>query len=92
MAPGFVRHANVTIPGTKKQKVQKMAEYINQGYYPIIQVKYAKGTHFVAIVGTSDNDLIMADPATSSTYVFATYPDGAKFYYDLDVILFKRTD
>ena len=92
MAPGFVRHANVNIAGTKKQKIQKMAEYINQGYYPIIQVKYSSGTHFVAIVGTTDDDLIMADPATASTYVFATYPDGAKLRYNLDVILFKRID
>lgn len=95
-APGFVRHENVSISGTKKQKIQKMAEYINQGYYPIIQVKYpeCKGcvTHFVAVIGTTNDDILMADPASESTEVFAKYPTGASSSYSLYTSLFKRTD
>lgn len=92
MAPGFVRVGALSVSGNKQEKIAKIAEYVNQGYYIVPQVKYNGGTHFVAVVGTSSDDIIMADPASSSTELFAKYPSGASASVTLTGSIFKRTD
>lgn len=95
MAPGFVRVGSLSVSGTKQEKINKIAEYINQGYFLVAQVKYptsSNNTHFVAVVGTNGNDIIMADPASDATELFAKYPSGASSSVTLIGSIFKRTD
>lgn len=70
--PGVVdKYHGVRLSGSKADKIKKIKEYLDQGLYIALNVKY--GRHWVAVVGVTDNDIIMADPSLNSTSVFSTY-------------------
>ncbi len=94
LAPGFVRAQDgIDVCGTRQEKVNGVAEYINQGYYPVMRVKYEPyGEHWVAVTGTNGNEILMVDPASESTEVFAKYGGLGVNSNCLRINTFKRTD
>lgn len=99
MAPGFKGvKKTYDICGTKREKVTKVAEYINQGYYLVTRVKFGydadgdERMHWVAVVGTKGNEIIMADPASDSTELFAYYGHLGANSNCLTSYVYKRTD
>lgn len=91
MAPNFVPAGRVDICGSRQEKVNKVADYINQGYYLVTRVDYVK-EHWVAIVGTSGDELIMVDPSTNSTEVFARWGARGANSNCLATYLYKKND
>ena len=76
-----------SLPKDKAGKIEAVKSYLAQGYYPIMCVKANCG-HWVAVTGATDNDIIMADPGSSSTSVFTKY----KVNNVTRVALFKKND
>lgn len=92
MAPNFVPVSKVyDICGNKSEKARKVSEYINQGYYLVTRVDYV-GQHWVAIIGTNGDELIMVDPATNATEVFARYGSKGAINKCLTTYLYKKND
>lgn len=94
MAPGFVGAGKTgNICGTQQEKVNKISEYINQGYYLVTRVKYAPhGEHWVAIIGTSGNEVQIADPGWPTTELFSYYGVLGANSNCLTTYLYKRID
>lgn len=77
IAPGFSeKYHGVSLSGNAQNKISQIKSYLDQGLYPIMRVKTTNGQHWVAVVGVTDNDVIMADPGSQSTTAFATYSVG----------------
>lgn len=73
VAPGFKHEREVTISGDKASKEAQLANYINQGYYPVVEVKCnetrCSNQHWVAAVGVQGNSIVFADPGSGSNDV-----------------------
>lgn len=77
IAPGFSEKYNgVRLSGNAQNKISQIKGYLDQGLYPIMRVKTTNGQHWVAVIGVTDNDVIMADPGSTSTMAFAKYSVG----------------
>ena len=88
LAPNWdIVSSGKSLPKDKAGKIEAVKSYLAQGYYPIMCVKANCG-HWVAVTGATDNDIIMADPGSSSTSVFTKY----KVNNVTRVALFKKND
>lgn len=94
MAPGFVGAGRIdNICGTRQEKVNKISEYINQGYYLVTRVKFdPHGQHWVAIIGTSGNEVQIVDPGWPATELFSYYGVLGANSNCLSTYLYKRID
>lgn len=93
LAPNFVHVENVMIQGlSKSQKVAKVKEYLDQGYYIVLQVKKngteEPGQHYVAVIGVTDTDILMSDPASDFEKVWDRYKPGGS----VRLGLYRKTD
>lgn len=70
------KYHGVSLTGSAQNKINIIKEYLDQGLYPIMRVKTTNGQHWVAVVGVTNNDVIMADPGSEKTNAFATYSLG----------------
>lgn len=74
VAPSFQFVGRAYVSGyTKNQKLQKLTELMNQGYYVVAEVKGNTGQHWVAIDAIAGQTIIMMDPGSSSTDMWAQY-------------------
>ena len=77
IVPGFSeKYHAVSLSGNRKNKAKQVQSYLDQGLYPIMRVKTTNGEHWVAVVGTSGDEVIMADPGSENTRAFDTYSVG----------------
>lgn len=70
-----------SLTGTFENKRSQVESFLNQGYYVIISVK--SDGHWVYVTGTTANDILMSDPASShgnSNSVFNTYGNTSTSY------------
>lgn len=69
---------SIYILGTLSTKASKLKEYISQGYYPVIQVKYgtSNSSHYVAVFEVNGNEIVVGDPATGTLSILnnTSYP------------------
>lgn len=72
--PSFKYMGQVPVTGyTKEQKLSKLKELVDQGYYVVAEVKGSTGQHWVAVVSVSGETITMMDPASSSTDMWKQY-------------------
>ena len=73
VASGFKYEKEVIISGDRASKESQLANYINQGYYPVVEVKCNEtrcgNQHWVAAVGVQGNSIVFADPGSGSNDV-----------------------
>ena len=68
-------------------KYDKVKEYLDQGYYLVLQVKCdgteEPGQHWVAVLGVTNSGIVMSDPASDKTNVWDKYKSGGtvQFHY-----------
>ncbi len=76
IAPNFEYKGQRTVTGNITAKARQLKNYIQQGYYPVAEVKSPNcGQHWVAIIGVEGSKIIMADPGSTSTNLTASkYP------------------
>ncbi len=73
-APSFQKAGSLQISGySKQQKLNKIVELINNGYYVVAEVKGNTGQHWVAIDAVSGQTIVMMDPGSSATDMWAQY-------------------
>lgn len=73
-APTFKWVNKISVAGyTKQQKLNKIVELLNQGYYVVAEVKGVTGQHWVAIDAVHGSTIIMMDPGSSSTDMWSKY-------------------
>lgn len=93
LAPNFVHQGSVSLKGmSEDQKLSTVKRYVDQGYYLALQVKCdgteEPGQHWVAVMGVTNNNIVMSDPASNTTNVWSEYKSGGtvQFHY------YKKTD
>ena len=93
MAPNFKIKSFEVICGSNKEKIQKVGEYVNQGYYLVMRVKYV-GEHWVAVTGVNANDIEIIDPAYDTNEFFSYYTANGQYNSSncLRTYVFERTD
>lgn len=75
-APNFKMIDQVELVGDTNVKADTIAQWISEGYYLVVRVKYNTGQHWVAITGVENGNVIMADPGdSSSTNMYSRYPE-----------------
>ena len=87
--------STTNISGNYTQKVNLIANFINQGYYPVIQVKNGPsgGTHYVAAIYVDSGELYVADPAGKNDRQISPVKHNYDFYsanYSSQIILYKK--
>ena len=76
-APSFVFQQKISVSGySRDQKLQRIQELLDQGYYVVAEVKGNTGQHWVAIDSVSNDTIRMMDPGSTSTDMWAEYPWG----------------
>ena len=76
-APSFVFQQKISVSGySRDQKLQRIQELLDQGYYVVSEVKGNTGQHWVAIDSVSNDTIRMMDPGSTSTDMWAEYPWG----------------
>lgn len=86
--------SQATLTGDIDSKTTQLANYLSQGYYPVIQVKCSPGvtgcSHYVAVFAVDDNKIIAGDPAGGK---LITLNDSdykiAKDTYNSQVVLYS---
>ncbi len=74
VAPTFVFQNRISVSGySKEQKLSKITELLSQGYYVVAEVKGNTGQHWVAIDAVAGSTVIMMDPGSASTDLWAQY-------------------
>ena len=58
---------------SKQEKLNKIKELLNQGYYLTVEVKGNTGQHWVAIDSVSGDNIIMMDPGSQATNLWSQY-------------------
>lgn len=75
VAPTFQFSDNVSIAGmSREQKLQTISNILNEGKYPVCEVKGGHGQHWVAIDSVNGDTVNMMDPGSQSTDLWAQYP------------------
>lgn len=92
LAPNFRYVTKKQLNGNLSQKAQALREYLNQGYYPVAEVKAGKahcGQHWVAVISVNGSQINIIDPSSKNYKVLngSTYPCFAS--YNTTVALFK---
>lgn len=73
-APTFTYQNQMGIAGySRQQKLNTISDLLNQGYYVVAEVKGNTGQHWVAIDAISGSNVIMMDPGSASTDMWAQY-------------------
>ena len=73
-APSFIYQGQIPILGfSQSDKLNKINELLNNGYYITAEVKGNTGQHWVAIVSTDGSNVNMLDPASDSTSMWQQY-------------------
>lgn len=73
-APSFVFQQKISVSGySREQKLQRIKELLDQGYYVVAEVKGDTGQHWVAIDSVSNDTVKMMDPGSSSTNMWTEY-------------------
>ena len=73
-APSFQFVGRAYVSGyTKNQKLKTLTDLMNQGYYVVAEVKGNTGQHWVAVDAIAGQTIIMMDPGSSSTDMWAQY-------------------
>ena len=73
IVPNFKTVANhVSIGNTKQSQIETIQKYIDQGYYVILNLD--GGKHWVAVTGTTNDNIQMVDPGSDATMVWDKYP------------------
>ena len=73
-APTFTYQNQISIAGySRQQKLNTISELLNQGYYVVAEVKGNTGQHWVAIDAIAGQNIIMMDPGSASTDMWAQY-------------------
>ena len=73
-APSFQFVGRAYVSGyTKNQKLKTLTDLMNQGYYVVAEVKGNTGQHRVAVDAIAGQTIIMMDPGSSSTDMWAQY-------------------
>jgi hypothetical protein len=93
LTPNFAHGGSVKLNGmSEQQKISTVKRYLDQGYYLVLQVKCdgteEPGQHWVAVLGVTNTDIVMSDPASDKTNVWSKYKSGGtvQFHY------YKKTD
>ena len=74
VVPSFKYMGQIDVKGyTKDQKLSKLKELVDQGYYVVAEVKGDTGEHWVAVVSVQGETITMMDPASSSTDMWKQY-------------------
>ena len=74
VVPSFKYMGQEDVSGfTKDQKLNRLKELVDQGYYVVVEVKGNTGQHWVAVVSVSGETITMMDPASSSTDMWKQY-------------------
>ena len=74
VAPNFHYQGQMTILNyNKTQKLQAITQLLSQGYYIVAEVKGNTGQHWVAIDAVAGETIIMMDPGSSNTDMWAQY-------------------
>lgn len=85
-------HYYGNISGDYSKKVSEISNYLNEGYYPVIQVEHG-GSHYVAVVGVSNGELIVVNPAYKDDRTISPLRHDYPFYkdnYDSQIILYEK--
>lgn len=66
VAPNFKYAGRIQISGSKEAKIAKVKEYVDKGYYVILEVKKGNnsGQHWVAIISATSTNLTMVNPSS----------------------------
>ena len=73
-APNFQFVTKVSLSGqSQAQKLARIQELLNQGYYVVAEVKDTTGQHWVAIDGIDGNRVLMMDPGSQATDMWNQY-------------------
>ena len=73
-APNFQFVTKVSLSGqSQAQKLARIQELLNQGYYVVAEVKGNTGQHWVAIDGIDGNRVLMMDPGSQATDMWNQY-------------------
>ena len=74
VVPSFKYLGQESVSGyTKEQKLSRLKELVDKGYYVVVEVKGNTGQHWVAVVSVSGETITMMDPASSSTDMWKQY-------------------
>lgn len=69
---------SIYMNGTLSQKAAELKNYISQGYYPVIQVKYGtdSSSHYVAVFEVNGTEIVIGDPAGGTLSILnnTSYP------------------
>ena len=61
----------MSIGNTKQSQIETIQKYIDQGYYVILNVD--NGGHWVAVTGTTKDNIKMVDPGRTEKNVYDVY-------------------
>ncbi len=74
VAPSFVFGENIIVHNySREQKLSKIKELLDNGYAVVAEVKGNTGQHWVAIDNVTRDEVIMMDPASTSTIMWEQY-------------------
>ena len=88
----FRMNSNTYLNGNYSDKVNTLTNYINQGYYPVIQVK-SSGSHYVAVFYTDNGQLYVGDPANVNDNTIAPLKSNYNLVsqsFSSQVILYEK--
>ena len=68
----FVSYQNLS-GLSKSEKLSVISSLISQGYYPVCEVKGNTGHHWVAVDSVDGENIIMMDPGSEATNMWAEY-------------------
>ena len=75
VAPNFQYVDTAYISGySREQKLQTISNILNDGGYPVCEVKGGHGQHWVAIDAVQGDKIVMMDPGSNSTDLWEQYP------------------
>ncbi len=74
VAPSFKHGGSIGLSGaSRSDKLNKIKNLVNGGYYVTCEVKGSTGQHWVAIDTVQGDNIIMMDPGSSSTNMWQQY-------------------
>ncbi len=74
--PGFkIVASHVALGRTKEEQISTIQKYIDEGYYVTLNLDY--GRHWVAVMGTSKDNIQMQDPGRNEKNVYDVYPPSS---------------
>lgn len=90
LVPNFQFVAKESLGKTKQEKINKISDLLNSGYYVVMCSKTGCG-HWVAVTGVTSDNINIADPGSSATTLWPKYNAIANDS-TLKVSYFKKLD